>query len=72
MGAEVIILANPYTYNFLKGLTHSALMTLTDSPMMVMVIRPTYYCSEDHKDEDEGGCNHNQQVQIVSRPICGQ
>ena len=25
MGAEVIILANPYTYNFLKGLTHSAL-----------------------------------------------
>ena len=28
MGAEVIILANPYTYNFLKGLTHSA-MTLS-------------------------------------------
>ena len=26
MGAEVTILANPYTYNFLKGLTHSALM----------------------------------------------
>ena len=26
MGAEVIILANPYTYNFLKGLTHSALL----------------------------------------------
>ena len=26
MGAEVIILANPYTYNFLKGLTHSAMM----------------------------------------------
>ena len=25
MGAEVIILANPYTYNFLKSLTHSAL-----------------------------------------------
>ena len=25
MGAEVIILANPYTYNFIKGLTHSAL-----------------------------------------------
>ena len=25
MGAEVIILANPYTYNFLKGLTHSAM-----------------------------------------------
>ena len=24
MGAEVIILANPYTYDFLKGLTHSA------------------------------------------------
>ena len=24
MGAEVTILANPYTYNFLKGLTHSA------------------------------------------------
>ena len=24
MGAEVIILFNPYTYNFLKGLTHSA------------------------------------------------
>ena len=24
MGAEVIILSNPYTYNFLKGLTHSA------------------------------------------------
>ena len=22
MGAEVTILANPYTYNFLKGLTH--------------------------------------------------
>ena len=28
MGAEVIILANPYTYNFLKGLTHSALVRL--------------------------------------------
>ena len=27
MGAEVIILANPYTYNFLKGLTHSAVIT---------------------------------------------
>ena len=26
MGAEVIILFNPYTYNFLKGLTHSALV----------------------------------------------
>ena len=26
MGAEVIILANPYTYNFIKGLTHSALV----------------------------------------------
>ena len=26
MGAEVIILANPYNYNFLKGLTHSALI----------------------------------------------
>ena len=25
MGAEVIILFNPYTYNFLKGLTHSAM-----------------------------------------------
>ena len=25
MGAKVIILANPYTYNFLKGLTHSAM-----------------------------------------------
>ena len=24
MGAEVIILFNPYTYNFLKGLTHIA------------------------------------------------
>ena len=26
MGAEVIILFNPYTYNFLKGLTHSAVV----------------------------------------------
>ena len=26
MGAEVIIFSNPYTYNFLKGLTHSALV----------------------------------------------
>ena len=26
MGAEVVILANPYTYNFLKGLTHSAMV----------------------------------------------
>ena len=25
MGAKVIILANPYTYMFLKGLTHSAM-----------------------------------------------
>ena len=25
MGAEVILLANPYTYNSLKGLTHSAM-----------------------------------------------
>ena len=28
MGAEVIILFNPYTYNFLKGLTHSAVMMM--------------------------------------------
>ena len=28
MVAEVIILVNPYTYNFLKDLTHSALMHL--------------------------------------------
>ena len=28
MGAEVIILFNPYTYNFLKGLTHSAVVKL--------------------------------------------
>ena len=28
MGAKVIILANPYTYNFLKGLTHSAMVRL--------------------------------------------
>ena len=27
MGAEVIFFANPYTYNFIKGLTHSALTT---------------------------------------------
>ena len=26
MGAKAIILANPYTYKFLKGLTHSALV----------------------------------------------
>ena len=26
MGAEAIILFNPYTYNFLKGLTHSAMV----------------------------------------------
>ena len=26
MGVEEIILANPYIYNFLKGLTHSALV----------------------------------------------
>ena len=26
MGAEVIILANPYNYKFLKGLTHSAVL----------------------------------------------
>ena len=31
MGAEVIILANPYTYNFLKGLTHSAMMLSASS-----------------------------------------
>ena len=30
MGAEVIILANPYTYNFLKGLTHSAMVSCKD------------------------------------------
>ena len=28
MGAEVIFFANPYTYNFIKGLTHSALMVM--------------------------------------------
>ena len=31
MGAEVIILVNPYTYNFIKGLTHSA-MVQTEPP----------------------------------------
>ena len=30
MGAEVIILFNPYTYNFLKGLTHSAVTLQKD------------------------------------------
>ena len=28
MGAKAIMLANPYTYKFLKGLTHSALINL--------------------------------------------
>ena len=37
MGAEVIILANPYTYNFLKGLTHSALAD-RHSPSLVTAI----------------------------------
>ena len=31
MGAEVIILANPYTYNFLKGLNHSAMRASLES-----------------------------------------
>ena len=26
MGTEVINLVNPYTYNFIKGLTHSAML----------------------------------------------
>ena len=34
MGAEVIILVNPYTYNFLKGLTHSALKYITYCVLM--------------------------------------
>ena len=28
MGAKAIMLANPYTYKFLKGLTHSAVMQI--------------------------------------------
>ena len=40
MGAEVIILSNPYTYNFLKGLTHSALfvMLVTNITSAIIVI----------------------------------
>ena len=36
MGAEVIILFNPYTYNFLKGLTHSALKVELSAMMFVL------------------------------------
>ena len=37
MGAKVIILANPYTYNFIKGLTHSALAPLLSYFLVSMV-----------------------------------
>ena len=29
------------------------------------VIGPTHYCSQDHEDQDEGGVNHNEQVENV-------
>ena len=41
MGAEVIILANPYTYNFLKGLTHSALVHWTLESKNLL---PSFFC----------------------------
>ena len=41
MGAEVIILFNPYTYNFLKGLTHSALDTQKVHNQKLKAIIPT-------------------------------
>ena len=31
MGAKAIMLANPYTYKFLKGLTHSAMGQIISS-----------------------------------------
>ena len=37
MGAEVIILANPYTCNFLKGLTHSAFAYHIHHPWITQV-----------------------------------
>ena len=45
MGGEVIILSNPYTYNFLKGLTHSALESdCIAISVRVWVRMPTCIC----------------------------
>ena len=38
MGAELIILANPYTYNFIKGLTHSALAGTACNAIIICMI----------------------------------
>ena len=51
MGAEVIILANPYTYNFLKGLTHGALTSSwfsTPSLTSDWILTPVSVC---HKQD---------------------
>ena len=42
------------------------LMMVTMMVMITtMVIGPTHYCSQDHEDQDEGGVNHNEQVENV-------
>ena len=38
MGAEAIILFNPYTYNFLKGLTHSAMVSPLSKSLLFAVL----------------------------------
>ena len=39
MGAKAIMLANPYTYKFLKGLTHSALLEVLFHSMEVKKVK---------------------------------
>ena len=51
MGAEVIILFNPYTYNFLKGLTHSALVLFK---LLVTLHNPRHHLNSNRaKDCDK-------------------
>ena len=43
MGAKAIMLANPYTYKFLKGLTHSELLEVLFHSMEVKKVKGKLY-----------------------------
>ena len=53
MGAEVIILANPYTYNFLRGLTHSDWLIFEIAILHTMQYtgakQTSYHCKREFK-----------------------
>ena len=56
MGAEVIILANPYTYNFLKGfkLSHDFQMLMIITMILMIMIMMMFWSASKFDTLDSG------------------